>query len=175
MDRSVKQHGWFVRVDDRLLHGQVALNWISHLRPGRVAVVDETLAAQPQLWTLLEASLPANVELWVGGVSDVGRLLGNEVPAPGTTLVLVASIGGAAAIHEAGLRYATLNLGMLARSEGRVRVGRQLWLSRGELAELRRLADVGVWVSAQALPNDPPLPLEKIVCRIESVSSPRSA
>ena len=43
-----------IRVDDRLLHGQVLMKWIKLLKVKRVDVLSDALASDPILKTLLE-------------------------------------------------------------------------------------------------------------------------
>ncbi len=161
-----------VRVDDRLLHGQVVLNWVRLLRPRLVAIVDDALAEQPEVAGLMAATLPTGVTLWVGrAVEAVEALLGSSAPGPEKTLVLVRGPAQAAALYDAGIRYAALNLGTLGAAEDRVGVGKQLYLSRSEVGLLQKLAVDGVAVSAQALPNDPRVKLEEIACRVSHASS----
>lgn len=161
-----------VRVDDRLLHGQVVLNWVRLLRPRIVAVVDDALAERPEIATLLADTLPAGVTLWVGRIAEAPEaLLGPTASAPADALLLVRGPAEAAALFAAGLHYGALNLGTLGSAPGRVRAGQQLYLSRTEVALLQRLAAAGVDVSAQALPNAPRIPLEELICRVSRASS----
>ena len=36
-----------VRIDDRLVHGQVTVGWSKHVRPTRIIVADDNAAANP--------------------------------------------------------------------------------------------------------------------------------
>lgn len=47
-----------IRVDDRLLHGQVLMKWIKLLKVKRVDVLSDALASDPILKTLLEKTIP---------------------------------------------------------------------------------------------------------------------
>lgn len=161
-----------VRVDDRLLHGQVALNWVRLLRPRRIALVDDDLAHNPDARALYGLALPDSITLWIGTLADAPQaLLCDARHPPEETLVLLRSPAAAAALYAAGVCFTALNLGCLGASSGRVRVRRQLHLSREELTLLRALAARGVRVTAQAVPAEPPLTLEGVACRVLRAAS----
>ncbi|NLG26910.1 MAG: PTS sugar transporter subunit IIB [Chloroflexi bacterium] len=157
-----------VRMDDRLLHGQVALNWVRQLRPSCVAIVDQALASAPETHALYRLALPEQVGLWIGEPAAAAEaLLGDGAVAPGAILVLVRGPTEALALFEAGVRYAALNLGMRGAAPGRARVSRQLSLSLEDRATLHALVEHGVHLTAQALPSDAPLSWREIACRVE--------
>jgi mannose/fructose/N-acetylgalactosamine-specific phosphotransferase system component IIB len=157
-----------VRMDDRLLHGQVALNWVGKLRPACVAIVDYVLASAPETHALYRLALPEQVVLWIGEpAAAADALLGDAAVAPEATLVLVRGPAEALALFEAGVRFAALNLGMRGAAPGRALVSRQLSLSRDDHALLCALVECGVRLTVQALPNDAPLSWREIACRVE--------
>lgn len=155
------------RVDDRLLHGQVLLNWVRALRPRRLSVVDDALAADPLARSLLLSVAPPHLEAWLGSISEAVAVL---APAPvaltRATFLLLRSPEAAWATFRAGVRFAALEVGCLGHSAGRVRVAAQVYLSPAEMEALWNLAACGVTVMARALPTDVPLSLEEIAQRV---------
>jgi mannose/fructose/N-acetylgalactosamine-specific phosphotransferase system component IIB len=152
-----------VRVDDRLLHGQVVLNWVRTLRPSRIAIVDDALAGDLAARLLLTAAAPRGLDIWVGAVADASAaLLADPRLPPSTTMVLVRDPETGRRVFDAGVHFAALSLGALGLTSARVRVGSQVSLSREELEVLRYLASKGVMVSAQALPTDRAIGLREL-------------
>lgn len=159
-----------VRVDDRLLHGQVVVNWVRVLRPHRIAVVlapavagdqDSDLSRQ-----LLWAAAPPGVAFWVGGVEQLMHepwLVLEEETA--STLLLLPGVAEAAELYALGVHYGALNLGSVAVGPGRQRLARQVALSTAEAEVLRSLEQAGVVVTIQALPSDRAQPLALVVRR----------
>jgi mannose/fructose/N-acetylgalactosamine-specific phosphotransferase system component IIB len=60
----------WVRVDDRLLHGQVTVAWRQHLQPDEIWIVDDAVRADPFLSDVLCAAAPADVTVRVYSVSE---------------------------------------------------------------------------------------------------------
>ena len=82
-----------VRIDDRLIHGQVVLNWVRVLRPRRIAVVDDEIGNDPLSRSLIQLAAPAHIDSWVGPVVEApAALLDDPRHRPETTLILVPSI-----------------------------------------------------------------------------------
>ena len=155
-----------VRLDDRLLHGQVVVNWVRSLWPQRIAIVAEDHTGSLEGRAILYAVAPEGVRLWVGSVAEAPEaLLRGDTP-PATTVVLLPSPTVVTALYDAGVRYAALNLGCLGQASGRVRVAPQISLSPEEAEALQYLASLGVVVTAQALPGDAPIALDALVRRL---------
>lgn len=47
-----------IRVDDRLIHGQVATRWVSHFNANRIMVIDDAVAANDVEKMLLRSAAP---------------------------------------------------------------------------------------------------------------------
>ena len=156
-----------VRIDDRLLHGQVVLNWISVLQPRCVAIVDDEAARDSAVSGLYALALPASVPLKITSLAEARcALLGDTSHPPERTLVLLRSPAVAVALYDLDVHYTALNLGCLGSAPGRVRVRRQLCLSREEVTLLHGLSARGVRVIAQAVPAESSLSMEEIACRV---------
>jgi len=143
-----------VRIDDRLLHGQVVLNWARALRPARIAVADEALAGDDLGRAAVLAAAPADTEVWIGSVAEAARALRDGTMGAGGTMVLVRDPEAARRLFDAGVHYHRLNVGAVGASPGRVRIGPQVSLGRDEWEALRYLEQAGVDVTLQALPSD---------------------
>ncbi len=149
-----------VRVDDRLIHGQVILAWARALRPSRIAIVDDDLAsdaaASAQARALIEALAPRDLALWIGSAAQArAALLDDPLHPPERTLVLARSPLQALALYEAGAPYAALNLGCVGAAPGRRRVSAQVSLDEAERIALRTLLDYGVRITIQPIPTAP--------------------
>lgn len=151
-----------VRVDDRFLHGQVALNWARALRPTRVVVADDALAADDLGRLAMMAAAPPGIEAWIGAVDEAaGTLVDGTIDAEGT-MILVRDPASARRLFDAGVRYRRLNVGAVGQGPGRVRVGQQVSLTREEWEALRYLEQAGVDVTLQALPSDGAVRLARV-------------
>ncbi|MHB0856031.1 MAG: PTS sugar transporter subunit IIB [Anaerolineae bacterium] len=165
-ESPVRRFG-LVRVDERLLHGQVVLNWVRTLGMRRIVVVDDVLVGDELARQAMALAVPAGVDL---DVADVAAAAESLAAGRGTldadTMVLVRGAAIALALRRAGVAYAHLNVGFLGRAAGRVRVHPQVYLSPDELEALRSLAAQGVSISFQAVPSEAPLDWGSVLGRV---------
>jgi PTS system mannose-specific IIB component/fructoselysine and glucoselysine-specific PTS system IIB component len=148
-----------VRVDDRLVHGQVLLAWGAHLHPTRYLIVDDALAASEFERALLEAS-GGDVPVEVLSFAASGERIANAVPATGAIVVLVKGLAEAVQLARAvaahGGRIAELNLGGLHYASGKQRVHDYVYLDDADRSALQELSSLGVRVFVQDVPASRP-------------------
>lgn len=76
----------YLRVDDRLVHGQVVTAWVKELKVKKILVVDDTAAGNRIIGKALKMAAPRGIELKVVSV-DEGKGL---VPALGEKSMVIA-------------------------------------------------------------------------------------
>lgn len=52
-----------VRIDDRLIHGQVMTSWLNYTGANKIMIIDDGVAADPFMKSVLKTCVPANVRL----------------------------------------------------------------------------------------------------------------
>ena len=152
-----------LRVDNRLLHGQVLEAWIPRLHAARVVVADDEAAASPLVRAAMTLCAPEGLEIQILPLAqvDFAALAG----APGPVLVLVRNVASLTALAERGLvpgQAPRLNVGNVHYAAGRTPVSPSVYLSEAELGALGELAAAGFQVEASALPTDPPTGLDEL-------------
>ena len=148
-----------VRVDDRLIHGQVLLAWGPRLSPERYVVVDDGLANDPFERSLVAASAgEIPVEALPAATAAERLAILSQVAAP--CVVLVRGLPEAAALARALLErdvpLPSINLGGLHYAPGKTREHDLVYLDRADRAALATLADLGVRVVVQDVPSTVP-------------------
>lgn len=155
-----------VRVDNRLIHGQVVSTWIPFLRADEVVVADDEAARSTLMKAAMTMAVPPSLRVAIERPADIDWRTVDA--SPGRVLVLVRDVSDAEAAVRAGLPLRRLNLGNVHFGEGRRAVSSSIFLSEPEMAMLSRLADHGVEIEARALPSDPALGLPEIRARHEA-------
>lgn len=145
------------RVDERLVHGQIMTSWSQYLQLKTIVVVDDQVAADDFMKTVLSMSAPTGITIEIVTVTEAARGVADGSYA-GNTMLLFKRIGAALdlaralegtpdALHE-------LNLGNLGSIPGRTQLSKNVWLSNDERAQVRELAGLGVEVYLQMLHTD---------------------
>jgi PTS system N-acetylgalactosamine-specific IIB component len=155
-----------VRVDNRLLHGQVLETWIPKLGVSQVVVADDEAAASPLAQAAMTLCCPADVPAHVLPMARVD--FPALAAAAEASLVLVRDVAGLTAAVARGLTPALaprLNLGNVHYSAGRKPVSPSVFLTEAELAALQALRAAGFEVEARAIPSDAPAGLDELARR----------
>jgi mannose/fructose/N-acetylgalactosamine-specific phosphotransferase system component IIB len=142
------------RIDDRLIHGQVAHGWGRALHPTLLAIVSDSLRNEPDRAELYLFAVPEGAR---GRVVSVAEALDpsfrNEVDAE-RTILLFAGPEDALRLLEGGFPLQSLNVGGLHHASGRREVLPYVFLDEADRARLRALQRRGVRVYAQDLPSN---------------------
>ena len=154
-DSAWDRNAIWVRVDDRLIHGQVTVGWRQYLRYAEIWVVDDQARGDPYLQDALRLAAPDGVEVRVYGVEEAVALLASGVTRHTSSatrqasgrmalacdvFLLVKSPEAALALVEGGAPLDRLNVGNLSSRPGSVRVFRNISLTRAHVEALDALA-----------------------------------
>ena len=151
------------RIDDRLLHAQVALGWVGALSPEVVVVADDRLSGDQLQVPLMRMSLPAEVELVVAGVEESARLLIQDEVGLRKCILIVRTPAEAVRLVEAGVPVAAVNVGGMHFAEGKVRLLPYVYVDRRDVEALGRLASRNVRLTAQDVPGNPTYDVVKLL------------
>ena len=143
-----------LRVDDRLIHGQVVEGWVPYLKVDLVIVVSDAAACDEIQTALMKMALPSSVGLLVLPVVEAAAALKSSQIAARSALVLVPGPAEALALIEQGVVVDRINVGGLHYTVGKVQLGRALFLDEKDRLALRALAAKGVRLEGRALPAD---------------------
>jgi mannose/fructose/N-acetylgalactosamine-specific phosphotransferase system component IIB len=156
-----------VRVDNRLVHGQVLEAWLPALDAHGILVADDEAAGNVLARSAMALAIPPGVNFEVLRVEAAAGLLrpGGKGPQAPRTLVLLRDVRDAVALSEAGVPVPQLNLGNVHFGRGRKQVSPSVFLDAGELDALEKLSRAGTQVEVRAVPSEPPLRLPDLKAR----------
>jgi mannose/fructose/N-acetylgalactosamine-specific phosphotransferase system component IIB len=149
-----------VRVDNRLIHGQVVEAWLPHLKVSRVVVADDEAAASPLVRAAMALAVQSAIEVQILPLAQVDFAGVSKDPVK--TLVLLRDVAAVPFAKAHGLSVDHLNLGNVHFGTGRRQVSPSVFLAESELQALQRLAQEGVRVEARAVPVEKPVDLPEL-------------
>ena len=146
-----------VRVDDRLIHGQVVAIWLKALNAKRIVIVDDKTARDEFLREILMLAAPAGVPVEVHDVAAGTERVRELVTDPEPVFVIVRSPLTALRIREAGVDFPLLNVGGIGAGPGRKPLYRNISASPEEVQAMRRLEEMGTRVELRIVENVRPV------------------
>jgi len=151
-----------VRVDDRLIHGQVVIGWIPHLQVEAVIVASDAAAADETQTMLMDMAMPEGIKLMVLSVAAAAQRLQDGGDSR-RVLVLVPGPREALRLLESGVRFDSVNVGGLHYTAGRVQLGKAIFLNPEDKEALRTISRRGVTLEGRALPSDASLDILELL------------
>ena len=144
------------RIDDRLIHGQVTVGWGQTLRPERILLVSDSIAADPWQSRVYAAAAPPEIAVQVKNLNDAAALLRGEAEAQDsgpTTILLTANPLDMHGLLSRGVPLAEVNLGGMHYSAGKQEMLAYVYVDSDDLAVLRTLLAAQVKLCAQQVPG----------------------
>lgn len=151
-----------VRVDDRLIHGQVVAVWLRAVGADRIVIVDDRVAADPFLVDVLTLAAPAGVPVEVHGVASGAPRVAVLAASPDAVFVLVKTPLTALALLRAGVPIDVLNLGGMGAGPGRRPLYRTISASDEERAAFREIEALGTPVEIRIVADDRAVPFASV-------------
>lgn len=149
-----------LRVDERLIHGQVVVGWGEYLHMDRFVVVDDEISASDWEQELYCLGVPPNMTTEFVAVDSARRRLPEWQQGTPRVVVLLRDTATLARLAAGGaLDGMEVNLGGLHAAEGRERVLPYLFLGAEDRQNLREVERTGATVTARDLPATRPVPL----------------
>lgn len=158
----------FTRIDDRLIHGQVVEGWVNFLKASSILVADDRVASNSLQRSIMEISVPEGLTVSIGTVEEIcGRILTEE--GDERAILLFSTPADVLRALKLGLKCPRLNIGGMHFVPGKRKLVDVLSVDDSDLEALREIAAQGVKVEVQAVPNQKPVPLDKLfrVCRLD--------
>lgn len=162
-----------LRLDERLIHGQVAIKWSRHLKVDRIVVANDEASKNEVIQKSLLLAAPQNIKVAIKDVDFSIKLLNDPRMSKVNALVIVDSPQDLLKIVKNVENISKINIGNYGRvaekKEGiqRKSYGPNLYLYDDERDILREVLSYSSDVTYQTTPEDVPEKLSKLLERGE--------
>ncbi|WP_461226210.1 PTS sugar transporter subunit IIB [Lacticaseibacillus suihuaensis] len=147
-----------IRVDDRLIHGQVALVWTKELNTPGIVVANDNAAKTKAVQMTLQMATPTGKKLLIRSVQDAIRVFLDPRGKDMRLFVLVNAVQDAATIVAAVPGVQAVNVANVGRftqdAQDAQALSSTVMLTPPEVKALRQLAESGVPTFSQVLPSN---------------------
>ena len=148
-----------LRVDERLIHGQVAMAWTRDLGIQGIMVADDEAASNEMQKMTLKMAVPDGIKCIIKTVPEIIALLSNPRSEGMRILVLVKTVKNALEVYKAvpGIEYVNIgNAGRFTSGDGteRMVISRSVSLTADEVGALKELVELATGTALQMVPSD---------------------
>ncbi len=129
-----------VRIDERLIHGQVAALWSKALHLNRIVVVDNEVIKNDMQKMLLKTATPAGIKLSIISAQRAADNFNAGKYDEETTLVIVKGPATLREIKDAGYSFESVNVGNITSKPGSKTITKQIYVTDEQIQDFKDLA-----------------------------------
>jgi PTS system mannose-specific IIB component len=142
------------RVDERLIHGQVATVWTNTIGAQRIMVVNDTAVKDQMQISALKMAKPAGIKLSIlSKRKAIEKILAGNYDEEKVFLI-TKNIEDMAALIEAGVPLKAFNVGNISQKENSKPIKKSVALTEADIQIIRQLSDKGIAITAQMIPSE---------------------
>jgi len=142
-----------LRIDDRLIHGQVMTAWVKHVSANKIIIVDNSVSKDKFLKKVMVMAAPKNIEVEVYGENDIQEISNNLVQED-NVIILVKTPEVVEKLRDNKFEFKNVILGGMGSKPGRNNLFRNISVSNEEINTFKRLINKGVDINVQIVPDD---------------------
>ncbi|HEX4503228.1 MAG TPA: PTS mannose transporter subunit IIAB [Scandinavium sp.] len=154
------------RIDDRLIHGQVATRWTKETNVTRIIVVSDEVAADTVRKTLLTQVAPPGVTAHVVDVAKMIRVYNNPQYAGDRVMLLFTNPTDVERIVEQGVKITTVNIGGMAFRQGKTQVNNAISVDEKDIEAFNKLNARGIELEARKVSTDQRLKMMDLISKV---------
>ncbi|ECG8257792.1 PTS sugar transporter subunit IIB [Salmonella bongori] len=144
----------FLRVDHRLLHGQVAFSWTQYVGADCILIANDSVLHDDLRKTTIKMAKPPAVKLVIKNIDDSIEAIKSGVTDKYKLFIVVESVADAYRLARELPDIKSINLGGTKVREGSQNIAKAINLLADEMTQLRELAAGGVEIEIRLVPND---------------------
>ena len=149
-----------LRIDDRLLHGQVARNWMKQVGADVIVVANNLVSEDEKQQHLMDLVTPMGSKSYFFGLSEASAKIKDLEEED--ALVLVETPADALKLIEDGIEIDSVNVGNIHQSSGKKQVNDNVYLGEDDIKALKQIKDAGKKLDFRTLFSDQPTSVDLI-------------
>ncbi len=158
-----------IRLDERLIHGQVAIKWSRHIGVDRIIVADDSAASNPVIQKSLMMAAPPTAKVAIKSIDDSIELLKNPKAAEHDILIIVSNPDDLLKMVKNVNGIPLINIGNFGRIASKVddkqrkRYANNLYAYDDEIEKFKKILELGIETNYQTIPDDSPEKLSQLI------------
>lgn len=144
-----------VRIDERLIHGQVAGIWAPSLHTQRIIVINDEAAADSLQKSSLRMAAPTSMRLSVLPVESAAKNIRSGKYGKQCLFLVFKNPTDVLRYLKAGGKLTHVNVGNMSYKEGSKDITKSIKVLEEEIDVFESIAAMDINVTAQLVPNDP--------------------
>lgn len=157
-----------IRIDSRLIHGQVITKWVKKASAEGIVIIDDDLAKDEFMSNIYKMAAPKNIDINMYTVDEVVKLWNDDKMGNNNILVLFKNVDTCYRAHQQGFPIKELQIGGLPNCPGRITVYKAVSFDKQDIDYLHEIEDNGAKIILQITPEESIMSFEKAVQKYKS-------
>ncbi|EKF51250.1 PTS N-acetylgalactosamine transporter subunit IIB [Lactococcus garvieae] len=149
------------RIDNRLIHGQVATQWNSYVGSNLLLVANDNVASNPQRQSLMDMAAPTGVATRYFSLQKTIDVISKAADRQ-LIFIICETPKDVLRLVEGGVPIKKVNIGNMHMSEGKRQVATVIAVDDEDVAAFKKLKELGVELEIQRVPTTAIEPLDKL-------------
>ena len=146
-----------VRIDARLIHGQVCTQWLYKTGAKKIYIIDDMIAKDTFLTSIFLMATPVGTTLEVISTAEAGKRWQNDEFGDAPVFVLFKNMPMAYKAYQAGFKYPAMQIGSIGGGVGRKVVLGPISFDDEDARMLDEMVKDGMDGYFQPVPDDKPV------------------
>ena len=143
-----------VRIDDRLVHGQVSFTWVPSLGTDCLVVANDKIAKDDFQKMTLGLAKPAGSKLLIKSMADAVTFLNDEKNKSLKILVLINTVKDAFELAKNVQEIRSINFGGIRAKEGAKLISKAVAVTDEDVIIIKELIQRGIELEIRQVPTD---------------------
>ena len=143
-----------LRVDERLVHGQITMFWTRRVGANLILAVNDAVAGDPMQKTIMEFAAPANTGLEILSVEEVMTKIKENAWPGKKALLLVKTPIDVLRLIDLGLELDFINVGGVRHPDATIKLTKEVSATQEELEAWKKLDTIGIKIEVQWVPGE---------------------
>ena len=142
-----------VRIDNRMLHGQVAVTWSHHAGANLILVANDDASEDTVRQNLMDMAAPAGMATRYFSIQKTIDVIQKASPAQ-KIIMVVETPQDVLRLAKGGVPFTKVNVGNMHFSEGKNQIHKTVSVDDGDIAAFRELSAMGIECTIQRVPEE---------------------
>jgi len=143
-----------VRIDDRLVHGQVVVGWGIHLQPDRIILCSTSIASSPwekEIYMGAEAMAPYPLTISVFTIDETLLFLNENDKEK--IILLVETPQEVLELVKNGLKVEKINIGGMHYKQGKQRLAPYIFVDEQDISSFKEISKMKIELEGRDVPT----------------------
>lgn len=151
-----------VRIDSRLIHGQVAVTWCHYAGGNLLLVANDDVSEDSVRQNLMDMASPPGMETRYFSIQKTIDIIHKASPDQ-IIVLIVESPRDVVRLAKGGVPFTEVNVGNMHFSEGKQQIHKTVSVDQDDIKAFRDLAEMGIECSIQTVPQEPRIYMQDVL------------